>query len=65
MRNCGFTPPSTARQRELAIILTARDWTAQYEWYAHARLALQAGIGKDAVDAIAAGRGPRRSGRTK
>jgi len=53
-----FHSALTAKQRELAIILTARDWTAQYEWYAHARLALQAGIGKDAVDAIAAGKRP-------
>ena len=29
---------------ELAILLTARHWTAQYEWYAHRRLALQAGL---------------------
>ena len=53
-----FHSALTAKQRELAIILTARDWTAQYEWYAHARLALQAGIGKDVVDAIAAGKRP-------
>ena len=53
-----FHSALTAKQRELAIILTARDWTAQYEWTAHSRLALQAGIGKDAVDAIAAGKKP-------
>ena len=53
-----FHSALTAKQRELAIILTARDWTAQYEWYAHSRLALQAGIGKDAVDAIASGKRP-------
>jgi len=53
-----FHSALTAKQRELAIILTGRDWTAQYEWYAHARLALQAGIPKDAVDAIAAGKRP-------
>ena len=53
-----FHSALTAKQRELAIILTARDWTAQYEWYAHSRLALQAGIGQDAVDAIASGKKP-------
>ena len=53
-----FHSALTAKQRELAIILTGRDWTAQYEWYAHSRLALQAGIPKDAVDAIAAGKKP-------
>jgi len=43
---------------ELAIIITAREWTSQYEWFAHHRLALEAGldpaIGKD----IAEGRRP-------
>jgi len=47
-----------ARQRELAIIMTARAWTAQYEWTAHSRLALQAGISKATVDAIANGKRP-------
>ena len=46
------------RLKEMAILLTARDWTAQYEWYAHKRLALQAGLAPDLVDAIAAGRRP-------
>ena len=43
---------------ELAICITARDWTAQYEWYAHARLALQAGLPQAILDAVAAGREP-------
>jgi 4-carboxymuconolactone decarboxylase len=47
-----------AKLRELAIIMTARAWTAQYEWYAHSRSALQAGISKATVDAIAAGKRP-------
>jgi 4-carboxymuconolactone decarboxylase len=46
------------RLKEMAILLTARDWTAQYEWSAHKRLALQAGLKPDLVDAIAAGRRP-------
>jgi 4-carboxymuconolactone decarboxylase len=46
------------RIREMAILLTARHWTAQYEWYAHKRLALQAGLKSDVVDAIAAGKRP-------
>jgi 4-carboxymuconolactone decarboxylase len=44
--------------RELAIIMTAREWTAQYEWTAHSRIALQSGISKATVDAIAAGKRP-------
>jgi len=46
------------RLNEMAILLTARDWTAQYEWYAHKRLALQAGLNPAIVDAIAAGKRP-------
>jgi 4-carboxymuconolactone decarboxylase len=44
--------------RELAIITTGRYWNAQYEWYAHKRLALQAGVSQATVDAIAAGKRP-------
>src|SRR5215467_1605295 len=46
------------RLNELAILLTARHWTAQYEWYAHRRLALQAGLSPDIADAIAEGKRP-------
>lgn len=44
--------------RELAILVVARYWTAQYEWYAHRELALKAGLKPAIVDAIAAGREP-------
>lgn len=43
---------------EMAIILTARHWTAQYEWYAHKRAALDAGLSPAIVNAIAEGRRP-------
>jgi 4-carboxymuconolactone decarboxylase len=44
--------------KELAILVVARHWTAQYEWYAHHRFALEAGL-KPAVAAdIAAGKRP-------
>ena len=46
------------RLKELAIIITGRHWTAQYEWYAHKRYALQAGVAQSTVDAIAAGKRP-------
>ncbi len=46
------------RLNEMAILIVARDWTAQYQWYAHKRLALQAGLQPDVVGAIAAGRRP-------
>src|SRR5438093_5650687 len=43
---------------ELAIIITARHWTAQFEWYAHHRSALQAGLSPAVADAIADGKRP-------
>jgi len=43
---------------ELAIIITARHWTAQFEWSAHRRGAIQAGIAPAVADAIAQGRRP-------
>ena len=38
--------------------MTARYWTAQFEWSAHVRLARQAGVAQEAIDAIAARREP-------
>jgi 4-carboxymuconolactone decarboxylase len=44
--------------KELAILTVARHWTAQYEWYAHRRLALEAGLDAAIIDAIAQGKCP-------
>jgi 4-carboxymuconolactone decarboxylase len=43
---------------ELAIIVTARHWTSQYEWLAHHRLALEAGLDPAIGEDIAQGRRP-------
>ena len=43
---------------ELVILVTARAFTQDYEWYVHAPIALKAGIAKEKVDAIADGRRP-------
>ena len=53
-----FHSALNAKQRELAILVTARYWTAQYEWTAHRQLALKAGISPAIADAIAAGKRP-------
>jgi 4-carboxymuconolactone decarboxylase len=47
-----------SRLNELAIIITARHWTSQYEWYAHRRAAQQAGLSQSVIDAVAAGARP-------
>ena len=43
---------------ELVILVTAREWSQDYEWSVHAPIALKAGIRQDVVDAIADGRRP-------
>jgi 4-carboxymuconolactone decarboxylase len=43
---------------ELAILLTAREWTQDFEWSVHYPIALKAGIHQDTADAIAEGRRP-------
>jgi len=43
---------------EMAIIMTARRWTAQFEWYAHCQFALDAGLDPAVADAIAHGERP-------
>src|SRR3954469_17005612 len=46
------------RLSEMAILITAREWTAQYEWFAHYPLALKGGLDPKVADAIAAGKRP-------
>jgi 4-carboxymuconolactone decarboxylase len=43
---------------ELAILVTAREWTQDYEWYVHYPIALKAGIKASIADAIGDGRHP-------
>jgi 4-carboxymuconolactone decarboxylase len=43
---------------ELAILITAREWTQDYEWFVHYPIALKAGIRQEIADAIAEGRRP-------
>jgi 4-carboxymuconolactone decarboxylase len=53
-----FHSSMPSRLNEFAIILTARFWTAQYEWNAHRRAAAQAGLSEDIIQAVAAGKRP-------
>ena len=46
------------RLNEFAIIMTGRFWNAEYEWQAHKRLALKAGLSPAIVDAVAANKRP-------
>ncbi len=40
------------RLSELAILVTARHWSAKFEWYAHKKMALAAGLDPNIIAAI-------------
>jgi 4-carboxymuconolactone decarboxylase len=46
------------RVSEMVILLTAREWTQQYEWAYHYPIALEEGLAKPTAEAIAEGRRP-------
>lgn len=46
------------RLSEFAIIIAARQWTAQYEWFAHYPLAMKAGLEPKVAADLAAGNRP-------
>ena len=53
-----FNTSLDKRVNEMAILMTAQAWGSTYEWYAHAPLALKAGLDPAVVAAIGAGRKP-------
>jgi 4-carboxymuconolactone decarboxylase len=46
------------RLNELAILIQARFWTAQFEWWAHYPLALRAGLPQSVADDLKVGKRP-------
>src|SRR5262245_6393429 len=46
------------RVSEMVILITARQWTQQYEWSYHYGFALEEGLAKPIVETIAEGRRP-------
>ena len=53
-----FNTSMPRKLNEMAIILVGRHWTSQFEWAAHHRAALQAGLSASICDAIAEGKRP-------
>ena len=49
----------SGRLSELAILLVARHWTQDYEWGAHRKMALKAGVEPSTIEAIRDGRRPK------
>ena len=45
--------------KEFAILITARHWTAQYEWYAHRMIGEKEGLSKELCDTLARGEKPK------
>lgn len=53
------TPPLLpAKLNELALLLTGRFWTTQYEFAIHHRVAVRAGLGEQTIAAIVEGKHP-------
>ncbi|HZB91429.1 MAG TPA: carboxymuconolactone decarboxylase family protein [Stellaceae bacterium] len=53
-----FNTSVPRRLNEMAILIQARLWTAQYEWWAHHPLALKAGLAPAIAEDLKAGKRP-------
>jgi 4-carboxymuconolactone decarboxylase len=53
-----FKSALAPRLSEMIILITAREWTQQYEWVAHHDIAIKAGLRPEIADAIADSRRP-------
>jgi 4-carboxymuconolactone decarboxylase len=51
-RYCRYETQLAPRLSELAILVIARIWGSEYEWYAHKPIALDAGVSPEIVEAI-------------
>ncbi len=49
---CRFGSSLSPRLSELAILVTARVWGSEFEWWAHKAHALKAGLPADVIEAI-------------
>jgi len=56
---CRFKTGVPARLSEFAVLVTAKLWRAQYEWYAHVPQAERAGVAKETIRDIHRGRVPK------
>ncbi|GIT24472.1 MAG: hypothetical protein CM1200mP41_05160 [Gammaproteobacteria bacterium] len=49
---CRYSTSLPPALSELAILVVARHWRSQFEWYAHAPMAFEAGISAAVIEAI-------------
>jgi 4-carboxymuconolactone decarboxylase len=57
--HCRYNTALPPRLSEFAILCTARAWRSQYEWFAHAAIAEQAGVKPTTIASLRAGRAPK------
>ena len=57
--HCRYQTALPPRLSEFAILCTARQWRAQYEWFAHAPMAEKAGVKPKTIQELRAGREPK------
>ena len=55
-----FRSSLPSKLNEMAILITARKWTSQYEWFAHHKVAMEAGLDPAIAQDIAQGRRPEK-----
>ena len=55
---CRYQTSLAPRLSEMAILVVARHWTAHFEWYAHKREALKAGVSPEVIAMIASRKPP-------
>jgi len=55
---CRFNSSLPRHLSEMAIILTGKHWSSQYEFWAHARMAREAGLPEATIEAIRTGATP-------
>jgi len=56
---CRYKTSLEPRLSELSIIIVARHWNADVEWFAHSKIALENGIDQATIDAIRQRKRPR------
>ncbi len=57
-RYCRYDTLLPLRLSELAILVTARVWSAEFEWQTHKKIGLAAGISSKTIEAIRQGKIP-------
>ncbi|MDN3359083.1 carboxymuconolactone decarboxylase family protein [Actinomadura sp. DC4] len=55
---CRFESSLDLRLRELSLLVAARHWDAQYSWNAHVEKAVDAGVARESLTALAENRDP-------